>query len=338
MSLRYRYLGHTGLRVSELCLGTMTFGREIPESESHQILNAFVEAGGNFIDSANVYAHGASEEILGRWLQKAKRDDLVVATKVRFATGPGPNEGGLSRKHILVSVHESLRRLRTEYIDLYQVHAWDPKTPLEETLSTLSDLVHQGLVRYIGASNFRGWQLQTALNLCRQAGWEPFRCLQPQYNLLTRAPEWEVFPVCRNQDIGVIPWSPLKGGWLTGKYQRGMAALPAGSRIAQMAERRHEPWQNLISDQTWDIVDTVRAVAEEVGKSSAQVALNWILQQPGVTAPIIGVRNLDQLRDNLGSSGWALDAAQLHRLNEISRIEVGYPYDDAAERQQQVGR
>ena len=217
-----RYLGKTGLKVSELCLGTMTFGRETDETTSYSILERFVEAGGNFIDTADVYSQGISEEIVGRWLPTKNRDDLVIATKVRFGMGDGPNDVGLSRKHILSGVEASLRRLGTDYIDLYQVHCWDKRTPLEETLSTLDGLVKSGKVRYIGVSNFTGWQLQKAIDLSLHNGWEPFVCLQPLYNLLDRQLELELLPICENEGLGIIPWSPLRGGWLTGKYRRDM--------------------------------------------------------------------------------------------------------------------
>lgn len=193
--MEYRYLGSTGLEVSELCLGSMTFGREASEQDSHAMLDRFVAAGGNFIDTANVYSHGVSEEVVGRWLQGKPRDALVIATKVRFPMSAGRNDGGLSRKHILASVEASLRRLQTSYIDLYQVHCWDAGTPLEETLGTLHSLVERGLVRYIGASNVTGWQLQKAIDICRRHGWEAFSALQPQYNLLCRSTEWDLVPV-----------------------------------------------------------------------------------------------------------------------------------------------
>ena len=220
----YKFMGKTGLRVSELCLGAMTFGREADEALSHKMLDMFVEAGGTFIDTADVYSQGVSEEVTGEWLAKQKRDDFVIATKVRFPMGDGPNEAGLSRKHIMAGVEASLKRLKTDYIDLYQVHCWDEKTPLEETLTTLNDLVRRGLVRYIGASNFTGWQLQKAVSLSKSLGLEAFTCLQPQYNLLCRSTEWELIPLCEAEGIGVIPWSPLRGGWLSGKFKRGMDA------------------------------------------------------------------------------------------------------------------
>ncbi|WP_269432535.1 aldo/keto reductase [Gordoniibacillus kamchatkensis] len=235
--MNYRHVGKTGLRVSELCLGAMTFGRETSEADSFRIMDRFVDAGGNFIDTADVYTRGASEQIVGKWLKTKQRDDIVVATKVRFAMGEGPNDVGVSRKHIMAGLEASLRRLGTDYIDLYQVHAWDPKTPLEETLGTLNDLVRRGYVRYIGASNYRGWQLQKAIDLCKRSGWDSFVCLQPQYNLLTRATEFELIPVCLNEGVGVIPWSPLRGGWLSGKYRRGLSAPPEGTRVAE-AEKK----------------------------------------------------------------------------------------------------
>jgi aryl-alcohol dehydrogenase-like predicted oxidoreductase len=324
----YRYLGDTGLKVSELCLGAMTFGREADEATSFAMLNAFVEAGGNFIDTANVYTAGASEEITGRWLQQKTRDDFVVATKVRFPMGKGPNDIGLSRKHILKSVEDSLRRLQTDYIDLYQVHCWDPGTPLEETLSTLDGLVKSGKVRYIGASNYAGWQLQKAVDMSRVNGWEPFVCLQPLYNLLDRALEWELLPVCRNEGLGVIPWSPLRGGWLSGKYHRGMEAPVANTRI-DLAQKEgwSESWDAYNNEHTWGVLDVLFAIAEETNHSPAQVALNWLLCQEGVTAPIIGARSLKHLIDNVGAAGWALDDEQVERLGEASSRTLPYPYD-----------
>jgi aryl-alcohol dehydrogenase-like predicted oxidoreductase len=333
--MNYRYLGRTGLKVSELCLGTMTFGRESGEEVSRQMLDRFVEAGGNFIDTANVYSRGVSEEIVGRWLKSKTRDDFVIATKVRFRMGDGPNEVGLSRKHILAQADASLRRLGTDYVDLYQVHCWDHVTPLEETLSTLNDLVRSGKVRYIGASNYSGWQLQKAIDLSRQMGWEAFTCLQPQYNLLTRSPEWEVLPVCIHAGLGVIPWSPLRGGWLSGKYRRGMDRPPQGTRIETAArEGWGEAWSNYANERTWTIIDALLAIAEEVDRAPVQVAINWLLHRPGVTAPIIGARTMQQLESNLGAAGWSLSAEHVARLNAVSEIDPPYPYDFIADAQQ----
>ncbi len=323
----YRYLGKTGLKVSELCLGAMTFGRETSEEDSYRIMDRFAEVGGSFIDTANVYSRGVSEEIVGRWLKGQRREDFVIATKVRFPMGAGPNDVGLSRKHILASVEASLRRLGTDYIDLYQVHCWDPGAPLEETLSALNDLVRSGKVRYIGASNYKDWQLQKAIDLSRQSGWEVFVCLQPLYNLLDRAIEWGLIPVCLNEGLGVIPWSPLRGGWLSGKYRRGMTAPPEGTRVDQ-AEREgwSESWKAYANERTWTIIDALFKAVEETGKTAAQVALRWLLQRPGVTSPIIGVRSMAHLEDNLGAAGWALTDAQMQQLTQASDVAPPYPY------------
>jgi aryl-alcohol dehydrogenase-like predicted oxidoreductase len=332
--MNFRYLGKTGLKVGELCLGAMTFGRESSEAVSRRVLDRFVEAGGNFIDTANVYSQGVSEEIIGRWLAGKKRDDFVIATKVRFSMGDGPNDVGLSRKHILAAVETSLRRLQTDYVDLYQVHCWDNATPLEETLSALHTLVQSGQVRYLGASNYSGWQLQKAIDLSQHVGWEPFACLQPLYNLLDRSSEWELLPVCQREGVGVIPWSPLRGGWLSGKFRRGMTAPPEDTRIKTAEEQGwSESWSAYNTEHTWQVLDELFAVAEAVDKHPAQVALNWLLQRPGVTAPIIGARTLEQLEVNLGASGWALDAEQIVRLNRVSQTKLPYPYDFIARSQ-----
>lgn len=326
--MKFRSMGRTGLKVSELCLGAMTFGRESSEEISIQMLNRFIEAGGNFIDTADVYSQGISEEILGRWLKTQPRDDFVIATKVRWPMGSGPNHVGLSRKHILDAVANSLRRLNTDYIDLYQVHMWDFTTPIEETLHTLDILVSAGKVRYVGVSNFSGWQLQKAIDLSRHMGWEAFTCLQPLYNLLDREAEWELIPICLNEGLGIIPWSPLRGGWLSGKYQRGMAAPPEGTRVKTAEEQGWtESWSLYDNEHTWHVIDTLMAVAQEVGKTPAQVALNWLLQRPGITAPIIGARTMAQLEDNLGAAGWSLSAEHMERLNQASSKRLPYPYN-----------
>ncbi len=321
-------MGRTGLKVSELCLGTMTFGRELDEKDSHAMLDRFAEAGGDFIDTADVYTRGVSEEITGRWLKNQKRENFIIATKVRFAMGDGHNEVGLSRKHILEGVEQSLRRLNTDYIDLYQVHAWDPGTPLEETLRTLDSLVTAGKVRYIGVSNFKGWQLQKAMDISHQMGLEAFACLQPLYNLLDRSLEWELLDVAQNEGLGIIPWSPLRGGWLTGKYRRGMEKPPEGTRI-EIADENNwsEGWSNYATERTWDVIDALLEVAEAEGKEPAQVALNWVLHRPGITSPIIGARKMSQLESNLGAVGWQIDAENLAKLNAISEMPKVYPYD-----------
>ena len=330
--MQFRNLGKTGLKVSELCLGTMTFGRECDENLSHRLLDRFAEVGGNFIDTADVYSRGRSEEIVGTWLTTRDRDDIVLATKVRFGTDASsnrrPNRFGLSRKHIMAEVHASLRRLRTDHIDLYQVHCWDNETPLEETLSTLNDLVRAGKVRYIGASNYSGWHLQKAIDMSRANGWEPFTCLQALYNLLDRELEWELLPLARDEGLGLLPWSPLRGGWLSGKYRRSMKAPVAGARIEIAArEGWSESWERYANEFTWKIVDTLFAIGEDRGKEPVQVALNWLLRQPGVTAPIIGARTMQQLESNLGATGWSLAPDEVTRLNGVSARPLPYPYD-----------
>jgi aryl-alcohol dehydrogenase-like predicted oxidoreductase len=326
--MQYRYMGRTGLRVSELCLGAMTFGREADEATSFAIMDAFAGAGGDFIDTADVYGRGTSEEIVGRWLKTQKRDDFVVATKVRFMMGDRPNDDGLSRKHILAGVEASLRRLQTDYIDLYQVHMWDPGAPLEETLHALNTLVEAGKVRYIGVSNYKSYQIQKAVDVSRANGWEAFSCFQPLYNLLDRSIEWEIVEMCAAEGLGIIPWSPLRGGWLTGRYQRGMELPTDDSRVATATKHGwSEKWDVYNNERTWSVIDTLIEVAEQVGKTPAQVALNWVKDASGVTAPIIGVRTLKQLEDNLGSAGWALSAEHRERLNTASAMPGPYPYD-----------
>jgi aryl-alcohol dehydrogenase-like predicted oxidoreductase len=333
--MKQKFLGRTGLRVSELSLGTMTLGRETGKEDSFRILDAYAEAGGTFLDTANVYSAGASEEIVGEWLARHNRRDFVLATKVRFPMGSGPNEAGVSRKHILESVEDSLRRLKTDYIDLYQVHCWDPYTPLEETLTTLDRLVRDGKVRYLGSSNYTGYQLERAVALQQGRGLEPFVCHQPQYNLLERVTEYEVLPVCRDHGIGVIPWSPLRGGWLSGKYRREMDNAPAGTRI-HIAEEKgwSESWGRYNTESTWRIVDALLEIADRIGREPSQIAINWLMQQPGVTAPIIGARTLEQLQSNLGAAGWTLEEDDLQRLTAVSEPAPAYPYDFIATQQE----
>jgi aryl-alcohol dehydrogenase-like predicted oxidoreductase len=306
----------------------MTFGRETEEDDSYALLDRFAEAGGNFIDTANVYSRGISETIVGRWLKEKRREDYVIATKVRWPMGDAPNDQGLSRKHILAAVDASLSRLQTDYIDLYQIHGWDPGAAMEETLGTLHKLVGSGKVRYIGASNVTGWQLQKFMDLSKQMGWEGFVSLQPLYNLLDRSIEWELLPVCENEGVGVIPWSPLRGGWLSGKYHRGMDGPPSGSRVEKAEEEGwSEAWNAYNNEHTWSVIDELFAVAEEADKTPAQVALNWVLNRPGITAPIIGVRKMSHLEDNLGAAEFTLTDDQMARLNEVSAKRLPYPYE-----------
>ncbi|MFD6333058.1 aldo/keto reductase [Streptomyces niveus] len=321
--MKQRTLGRTGLRVSELCLGTMTFTKD-DEAGAHRILDTFTEAGGTFLDTADAYGRGVSEEVLGGWLKGRDRDALVIATKVALPMGEGANEEGLSRKHIIAAVEASLRRLGTDYIDLYQTHVWDFRTPIEETLGTLDTLVRAGKVRYLGASNVSPGQLQRALDVADRRGWAPYVCLQPIYNLLAREVEWELLPQSEAAGVGVIPYSPLQGGWLTGKYRRGMTSVPPGSRESH---GDGESWRGRDNEETWRVVETVQEIATESDRTPSQVALRWLLDRPGVTAPIIGARTLEQLKDNLGAVGWQLTAAQTTRLDEASARPLPYPYN-----------
>ncbi len=324
--MEYRFMGRTGLKVSELCMGTQTFGWGADEAASHAMADRFVEAGGNFFDTSNIYNEGQSETILGSWLKRrGNRSQLVIATKVFFPTGKGPNDTGLSRKHIFEQVEISLRRLNTDYIDLYQTHCFDSSTPLDETLQALNDLVRAGKVRYIGASNYTPGQLMKAIMLSQQHGWARFDCIQPEYSLLVRSTEWELLPMCQEEGIGVIAWSPLAGGWLTGKYHRN-APPPPDSRVG-----RGDRWDDLPEQRenelTWRTIDVLREIAQERGKTPAQVALNWVLHKPGVTAPIFGARTLDQLEQNLGCTGWQLTPEEVARLDEASAIPLPSPYN-----------
>ena len=322
----YRFMGRTGLKVSEICLGCQTFGWSADEPASHALADRFVEWGGNFLDTSNTYNAGMSETILGSWLKsRSNRSQLIIASKVFFPAGNGPNDTGLTRKHIFDQIDTSLRRLHTDYIDLYQMHCWDASTPLDETLRTLDDLVHAGKVRYLGASNYTAGQLTRAIMLSEMHNWVRFDCLQPEYSLLVRSTEWELLPLCIEEGIGVIPWSPLAGGWLAGRYQRGQPP-PPDSRVGR-ADRWDDLPEQRESEMTWRIIDALKEVGQECGKSLSQVALNWLLQKPGVTAPIIGARAVAQLEDNLGSVGWALNAEQMAKLDHASDIPLPSPYN-----------
>ena len=330
--MEYRTLGRSGCAVSTYALGTMTFGAETDEAGSHDQLDAFVEAGGTLVDVADVYAAGASEEIVGRWLSARPADvsdRVVLATKGRFATGPDRNDGGLSRRHLRRALEASLRRLGVEHVDLYQVHAWDPLTPLEETLRFLDDAVAAGLIGYVGLSNVTAWQLQKAVDVAAFRGWSVPVTLQPQYSLLVREIELEIVPACLSEGLGLLPWSPLGGGWLTGKYVREQR--PAGAtRLGEDPERGMEGWgRRSGSPRTWAVVDAVREVAEARGTSMAVVALAWVHDRPAVTSVILGARTTAQLRQNLAVVGTHLEAAEAARLDEVSTPAVGdYPYGE----------
>lgn len=323
--MNYRFMGRTGLKVSELCMGTQTFGWGVDEATAFTLADQFIGVGGNFFDTSNTYNQGMSETILGNWLKRtANRSRLVIATKVFFPTGDGPNDTGLSRKHIFDQVDASLRRLQTDYIDIYQTHCWDASTPIDETYQAMNDLVRAGKVRYIGASNFTPSQLVRVNMMCEQRGWARIDCLQPEYSLLVRSTEWELLPVCREDGIGVIAWSPLAGGWLTGKYHRDQPP-PSDSRVGR-ADRWDDQPEQRENETTWQIVDGLRSIAQARGKSPSQVALNWLLQQAGVTAPIFGARTSAQLTDNVGAVGWSLSPEELELLNSASAIPLPSPY------------
>ncbi|GII21731.1 aldo/keto reductase [Planosporangium mesophilum] len=328
--MEYRTLGGTGTIVSTLCLGTMTFGAETAEKDAYAQLDRYVEVGGSFIDTADVYTRGAAEEIVGRWLRDrpGARDRVVIATKGRFPMGDGPNDTGLSRVHLSRALDASLRRLGTDHVDLYQAHAWDPLTPIEETLRFFDDAVRAGKVRYGGVSNFTGWQLQKAALLTQHLGLAPIVTLQPQYNLLARDIEWELIPVCRNENIGVLPWSPLAGGWLTGKYRRD-AAPTGATRLGENPRRGMEAYDRRNTERTWRVLDALHAIADRRGVSTAVVALAWLVDRPAVTSVILGARTLEQLDDNLAAAGVHLTADEIRALDEASRPEVSdYPYGE----------
>lgn len=339
--MEYRTLGGTGTIVSSLCLGTMTFGNESSEEVSHAQLDRFLEQGGNFVDTANVYSRGISEEIVGRWLanRRGVRDQVVVATKGRFPMGEGPNDVGLSRTSLTRALDASLTRLQVDTIDLYQAHAWDALTPLEETLRFFDDAVRVGKIRYAGVSNFLGWQLQKAAMLTGALGLTPIVTLQPQYNLLVREIEFELTDVCVNEDIGILPWSPLAGGWLTGKYRRD--EVPAGrSRLGDDPERGMEAYApRNAQERTWQVIDAVGKIAESRGVSMAQVALSWTADRPAVSSVILGARTIEQLDDNLAAAALHLSEDETELLDRASEPIVGdYPYGALGRQQRASGR
>jgi aryl-alcohol dehydrogenase-like predicted oxidoreductase len=325
----YITLGRSGLRVSPLCLGTMTFGTEwglgTAEPESRSILNQYLDAGGNFIDTANVYNFGTSEKMLGNFLKESgKRDRVVLATKFTFNLSPGdPNAGGNGRKNILQAVEASLHRMQTDYIDLYWLHAWDTITPPEEVLSALTDLVRAGKIRYYGFSNTPSWYIACVQTLADQQGKERLIALQLEYSLAARSIEREHLPAAQHLGLGICPWSPLAGGILSGKYKREGSGLAGEGRFAGPNAAM---FFKGISDKKQQIIDTLAEVAKELSKSPAQVALNWCATQPGVTSPIIGATKAEQLADNLSSLDFEIPAELRARLDLVSDIESIGPY------------
>jgi aryl-alcohol dehydrogenase-like predicted oxidoreductase len=334
--MEYRLMGGTGVSVSRLCLGTMTFGKETDEGGAHAQLDAFVEAGGNFVDTADVYQSGVSEEIIGRWFasRHGMADQIVLATKGRFPMGEGTNSVGLTRKHLRSALDGSLRRLGVDRIDVYQVHAYDPLTPLEETLRFMDDAVSAGKISYFGLSNFLGWQIAAISELAVSSGRVAPVLLQPQYNLLTRYIELEIVPACLEYGLGLIPWSPLGGGWLTGKYERDSAPTGA-SRLGEDPKRGMENYDARNADpKVWEIIDVVRDVAGSTGLTMAQVALAWTADQAGVVAPILGNRTGEQLSEALAMADTHLDEADLVALTKVSAPQLPeYPYGPMGQNQ-----
>ncbi len=323
--MKMKRLGSTGLRVSELCLGAMTFGMAgwgCDEAESLRIIDRFVDAGGNFLDTADVYAMGRSEDICGKGM-RGRRTNIVLATKCTIPVGPGPNDRGASRKHIVEACEASLRRLATDYIDLYQVHVEDPDTPLEETLTTLDSLVRAGKVLYTGCSNYRAYRLAKALALSDRHGWARFASLQVQYNLLVRGIEREHFGLCLEEGVGVLTWSPLAAGMLSGKFSRDHQ--PAEARLA--AHRIDQFHASYFTDTAFAVVDLLKRMARELSCAPAQLAIAWQLHKPGVSSVIIGVRNIGQLEEILGATALWLSAEAMARLDAVTALPLEYPYD-----------
>ncbi|RAP78213.1 aldo/keto reductase [Paenibacillus montanisoli] len=317
--MKYRLLGRSGLAVSELCLGTMTFGNTTSEADSIEMIDRFFEKGGNFLDTANVYVSGRSEEIVGKAI-KSRRPETVLATKVRFATSNHPNGAGVSRKHIMDAVDASLQRLGTDYIDLYQVHVWDHATPIEETLRALDDLVASGKVRYIGCSNFFAWQLMKSLAVSDWNRYVRFVSIQPQYSLVSREMDREMLSLCLEENVGIIPWAPLGGGFLTGRYTN---EEPTSGRLT--SKQGESSWQNRATANNFAVLEAVRSAAKELDKTPAQIALAWLLQRKGITSPIFGASTLEQFEENMGAAGWTMPDAVWNRLDEISALPSEYP-------------
>jgi len=325
--MKYNLLGNTGLKVSELCLGTMTFGGRgfwtaigtLSQAEVNVLVKQAVDAGINFIDTANVYSEGLSEEMTGKAIRDLglNRDELVIATKVRGKMGEGPNESGLSRKHILQQIDESLTRLKMDYIDLYQIHGFDPAAPMEETLEALDSLVRNGKVRYIGCSNLAAWQIMKALGISERKFLSKFISLQAYYTIAGRDLEREIIPMLADQKMGLMVWSPLAGGLLSGKFSR--ETKPEEGRRVSF----DFPPVNL--EKAYDIIDMMQDIADAKEASVAQIALAWLLYQPGVTSIIIGVKNQEQLTDDLEAVNIQLTAGDLQKLDEVSKLAPEYP-------------
>jgi len=328
--MEFRQLGKSGLQVPVLCFGTGTFGGgneffrawgETDVKEATRLIQICLEAGVNFFDTADIYSHGLSEEILGEAIRQVPRDNVLISTKATFPFGDGPNDKGSSRHHLTRQIEGSLKRLKTDYIDVYHMHGFDALTPIEETLYTLNEAVRQGKVRYLAASNFSGWHLQKSLAISRQYGWTGYVGHQVYYSLVGRDYEWELMPQAFTEDVGALVWSPLGWGRLTGKIRRGQP-LPAVSRLHKTAEQG----PTVPDEYLHNVVDALVALSTETVKSVPQVALNWLLRKPTVSTVIIGARNEQQLRDNLAAASFVLTAEQVMRLDKASEPQVPYPY------------
>lgn len=337
MPMQYDYLGSSGVRVSRICLGTMTYGRETSEGESHEQLSKFVDAGGNFIDTADVYNDGESERIIGRWLSKQRegtRGRLVIATKVFFGgSRTDVNAQGLSRGHITATVKAALANLQTEYIDLLQIHMWDHETPPEVWLHTIRDLIAAEKIRMFGICNVTGWQLQRIIDVGRDIG-VPVVSAQLQYSLLSRGIEWELMDCCEHNGVSVLPWSALKGGWLTGKYKRGVVPCASDGRVGlseadpTKKNQASPSYSQFAGDEkVWALLDGMGAIAKKRGFSTSQVALRWVLQRPTVAAVIIGARNTAQFEDNMRADGIELSEEEMASLCQLSAVTISYPYE-----------
>jgi aryl-alcohol dehydrogenase-like predicted oxidoreductase len=327
----YRLMGRSGLRVSPLALGTMTFGSDwgwgAAKEEARRIFDTYVERGGNFVDTANQYTNGTSEEMLGEFARE-KRDSLVLATKYTVTTRPGdPNSGGNHRKSMVQSVETSLRRLQTDYIDLLYLHAWDGTTPVEEVLRAMDDLVSAGKVLYAGISDTPAWQVSRMQAIADLRGWSPLVALQIEYSLIERTVERELIPMARELGLGVVPWSPLASGVLTGKYTQADLDLGGGSAAAEGTRKNLAAANGALTQRGLAIAEVVKEVASQLEVTPSQVALAWTMRDPGVTAPIIGARTLAQLEDNLGALDVTLTEGQLAGLEKVSGIELGFPHD-----------
>jgi aryl-alcohol dehydrogenase-like predicted oxidoreductase len=334
MTMEYRSLGRSGLKVPELCFGTGTFGAgneffkawgETSEGEAKKLIDICMEAGCNFFDTADVYSNGASETMLGGAIAHLKREDVLISTKATFRQDQltGPNDVGSSRYHLIQALEGSLKRLKTDYIDVYHLHAFDATTPVEETLNTLDKMVREGKVRYIACSNFSGWHLMKSLSVSERYGWARYVGHQVYYSLIGRDYEWELMPLALDQGVGALVWSPLGWGRLTGKIRRGQP-LPEQSRLKEKSVVDAGPLPD--QEYLYDVVDALDEVAKETGKTIPQVALNWVLRRPSVSTVVMGARDEKQLRANLASTGWKLTAEQIAKLDAASEAKLAYPY------------